>query len=63
MSLKKETREEIKRYILRHINQADSKVIPKTVDAYGVSRTTVNNYLRTLLASGVITRPGNRRAI
>lgn len=63
MSLKKETREEIKRYILRHIDQVDSKVIPKTVDAHGVSRTTVNNYLRTLLASGVITRSGNSRAI
>ncbi len=54
MSLKKEAREEIKRYILRHIQSFDPKVTSKTVAAYGISRTTVNNYIRQLLQDGVI---------
>lgn len=54
MSLKKETREEIKRYILRHIQSRDPKVVAKTIDAYGVSRTTVNNYISQLVRDGII---------
>ena len=56
MSLKKETRDEIKRYILRHIQARDDKIVPKTVDAYGVSKTTVNNYLNKLQQDGAIVR-------
>lgn len=62
MSLKKETREELKKYILRHIQDGDPKTVTKAMEAYGVSRTTVNHYLNGLLQDGVILRDKSKPA-
>lgn len=62
MSLKRETRAEIKRYILLHIQNEDTKLVKKTMDAYGVSKTTVNNYINQLLQDGAIIRSSERSA-
>lgn len=54
MSITKQKREEIKRYLLKHINQRDRDYIAKAQDAYGISKTTVYNYVRQLVESGAI---------
>lgn len=56
MSLTKEKREEIKKYILRHIEVNDPLTVAKTMEAYEISRTTVSNYLKQLLRDNVIVR-------
>lgn len=60
MSLTKGKREEIKRYMMRHIQDDDQETIKKTMDAYGISRTTVNNYLSKMLSDGVIEKSKER---
>lgn len=54
MSITKQKREEIKRYLLKHISQQDRDYIAKTQDAYGISKTTAYNYVRQLAACGAI---------
>lgn len=54
MSITRQKREEIKRYLLKHISQQDRDYIAKTQDAYGISKTTVYNYVRQLVACGAI---------
>lgn len=56
MSKKTYERERIKKYLLNHISQKDEKMIGKTVDACGVSRTTVYRYLSQLEEENVIER-------
>ena len=54
MSISREKREEIKRYILRHIQIRDKNYIAKTIEAYEISRTTVYKYLKQLETDGAI---------
>lgn len=54
MSITKQKREEIKRYLLKHISQQDRDYVAKAQDAYGISKTTVYNYVRQLAESGAI---------
>lgn len=61
MSITKQKREEIKRYLLRHISQQDRDYIAKTQDAYGISKTTVYNYVRKLVESGAIQPAADER--
>ena len=50
--MRKNNKEQIKRYILQHISDKD--VVAKTVDAFLVSKSSVYNYIKELLCEGVI---------
>ncbi len=47
-------KEKIKQYILEHIARKDADYVSKTVDAFGISKSTVYNYLKELSDSGII---------
>lgn len=59
MSISAAKREEIKRYLLKHINDRDKAYIAKVQEAYGISRTTAYHYVRQLAADGII-QPSSR---
>lgn len=46
MSFTDQKREEIKKYIFRKISKDDAELIPKTMDSFGISITTVKRYLK-----------------
>lgn len=50
--MRKNNKEQIKRYILQHILEKD--VVIKTVDAFLVSKSSVYNYIKELLCEGLI---------
>ena len=50
--MKKNNKEQIKRYILQHVSSKD--VVAKAVDAFEVSKSTVYNYIKELFSDGVI---------
>jgi hypothetical protein len=54
MSFTEQKREQIKKYLLRKISVDDPDLIKKTMDAFGVSVTTVKRYLHEGLELGVI---------
>lgn len=50
MSIKAELRNKIWQYIMQHIEMDDSEVVSKTVATFGISKTTVYNYLKKMVA-------------
>lgn len=58
MSKPAKERDRIKKYLLKHIEKRDEKMIPKAVDDCGVSRTTIYRYLSQLEEDGLIEQNG-----
>lgn len=54
MSLTKEKREKIKKYLLEQIHEKKENVISNTAKTCGVSQTTVSRYIRQMLNDGII---------
>lgn len=61
MSFTDKKREEIKKYILRKIALDDVDVIPKTMDNFGISITSVKRYLQESTDCQIIERAGDRK--
>ena len=56
MSFTETKRSEIKKYILRKVDDDDEEMIAKTVDAFGISTTSVKRYIESELLEGHIAR-------
>ena len=54
--------EEIRRYILDHVEKSPGDVTKTTAERFGITRQAVNKHLRRLQADGVLRRSGNTRA-
>ena len=56
--MKKQEREAAEKYLLQRIFEEDPDFVDKTMEAYGVSRSTVYNYINTLQNNGELERVG-----
>lgn len=54
----KENKEQIISYILKLISSKDKDVVKKTTDAFGISKSTVYNYIKELCQSEIINKEG-----
>jgi len=62
MPRKSRENKEIREYILDNLGAYSSEIVPRTVKAFNVSRTTVNNYMKKLIEEGQIEAKGNTKA-
>ena len=60
MSLKKSTKERIKKYILEKIEIGDNSIVKTTAENFNVSLTTVYRYIGELCNEGLIKKKGRR---
>lgn len=60
MSLKKSTKERIKKYILEKIETQDTSLAKKVADSFNVSLTTVYRYINELYKEGLIEKNGKK---
>ena len=63
MSLSKEKRESIKKYILEKAAEGDTDIIQKVTDTFGVSRQSAYQYVRDLQSTGSIRKVGKNYRI
>ncbi|WP_337415648.1 STAS-like domain-containing protein [Anaerotignum faecicola] len=56
MSLAKKQREQIKKYILKQIEDKNKDFVKKTVEVFEISKTTVYRYVREMIDGGVINK-------
>lgn len=54
MSISKEKRQHIKRYMLEHIDNKDTEFIKKTINTFSISKTTAYNYIKAMLQDNII---------
>ena len=62
MPRKSRDNKEIREYILDNMAGQSTDIVPRTVKAFDISRTTANNYMRKLIAEGLIEAEGNTKA-
>lgn len=55
--------ENIRRYILKHVEKSNSDVTKLTAEKFGISRQAVNQHLRRLRSEGILHRSGKTRGI
>ncbi|NPV01745.1 MAG: DUF4325 domain-containing protein [Brevinematales bacterium] len=61
MSLPKETREEIKEFLLHSIFEKKTGFIRETTEKFGISRQAVNRYLQSLMEQDIVEKKGSGR--